>query len=337
MLQSKDSSVLSLLGQTSSQESVFENRENEFYRRLQDCHLRYYSSVTLREHSNKDALVTFSLLIPELINLACFVEGKGDDETSNAENIKGLSNKAVIHLCNSIVETFKEAESTPTKGEKDGLITRLYSDTDELLNLLPKIFYDLNKRVVNQRNRHRKIFHTAFVLMVPATFIVVACLYFFMPVPLTLAAPETLSFPLKLEYLERPIKIGYLLKTFSGNLPKVIVYFDFYDKYKKLLSRLTYVLSGEKDHWNYSNHTVSGINYITIIRNYNNVGKEQNVVFENILKEYNDGARRINAGNIETKDIASAVVHLGAWYDAGGGKSGDVSVSFYSLDKYVIN
>lgn len=328
-----------LRGQTSSQESIFEDREKEFYKRLQYCHSKYYSSVTLWEHSKEDALVIFSLLIPELINLARFVEEKGDDESLNDENIKSLSNKAVIRLCNSIVEIFKEAESTLTKGEKDELVTQLYSDTDELLNLLPKIFYDFNKPIVNKISKYRKIliFQTAFVLMVAATFIVVSCLYFSMPEPVDLVAIKTLSFPLKLEYLEKPMKIGYLLKTFSGSLPKVVVDFDFYDKHKKLLSRLTYVLSGEKDHWNYQNQTVSEVNYITILRNYNNVGKEQSVVFENILKEHNDGAKRINAEKLETKDIASAVVHLQAWYDAGGGKSGDVSVSFYSWDKYVIN
>lgn len=328
-----------LRGQTSSQESVFEDRENEFYRRLQVCHSKYYSSLTLGEHSEEDAPLIFSSLISELINLACFVEGKGDAESSNTENIKSLSNKTVSCLCNLIVETFKKTESTLTGRKKEDLITKLYSDTDELLGLLPKIFYDLNKRIVNKGNKYRKIltFQTVFIFMITATFIVAACLYFLMPVPLSLKAPETLTFPLKLEYLERPMKIRYLLKTFSGNLPKVIAYFDFYDKHKKLLSHLTYVLSGEGDHWNYSNQTVSGVSYVTIFRNYNKVGKERSFVFENILKEYNDGAKRINAEKLETKDIASAVVHLQAWYDAGGGKDGDVSVSFYSWNKYVIN
>jgi hypothetical protein len=336
---SKESFVLRLIRQTSSQESVFEDREKEFYRRLQYCHSRYYSSVTLGEHSEEDALVIFSLLIPELINLARFVEEKGDAESSDAENIKSLSNKAVIRLCNSIVETFKEAESTLTKGKKDELINNIYSDTDELLNLLPKIFYELNKSIVNQINKYRKIliFQTIFVLMVAATFIVVFCLYLSMPEPVKLVAPGTISSPLKLEYLEKPIKIGYILKTFSGNQAKVIVYFDFYDKSKKLFSRLTYVLSGEKDHWNYSNQTVSGVSYITLFRNYDNIGKEQPVVFENILKEHNAGARRINAGILELNDITSVVVNFQAWYDSGGGKGGDVSVSFYSWDKYVID
>ena len=173
--------------------------------------------------------------------------------------------------------------------------------------------------------------------MLPATFIVVLCLYFSMPEPLDLVAIKTLTFPLKLEYLEKPIKIRYILKNFSGNPRKVIVYFDFYDESKKLLSRVTYVLSGEKDHWNYSNQTVSGVNYITFLRNYNNVPEEQLVVFENILREHNAGARRINARILEPEDITSVIVNLQAWYDNGGGKCGDVSASFYSWDKYVID
>ena len=173
--------------------------------------------------------------------------------------------------------------------------------------------------------------------MVPAAFIFCLYLYLLVGEPLDLVAIKTLSFPLKLEYLEKPIKIGYILKTFSGNQAKVIVYFDFYDESKKLLSRLTYVLSGDKDHWNYSNQTVLEVNYITFLRNYNNFAEEQPVVFENILKEHNAGARRINARILEPKDITSVVVNLQAWYDSGGGKGGDVSVSFYSWDKYVID
>ena len=190
---------------------------------------------------------------------------------------------------------------------------------------------------MNQTRKFRKIsiLQTGFFLMVPAAFIFCFCLYLLADEPLDLVAIKTLSFPLKLEYLEKPIKIQYILKNFSGNQRKVIVYFDFYDESKKLLSRLTYVLSGEKDHWNYSNQTVSGVNYITFLRNYNNVGEEQPVVFENILKEHNAGARRINARILEPKDITSVVVNLQTWYDSGGGR-GDVSVSFYSWDKYVI-
>ena len=190
---------------------------------------------------------------------------------------------------------------------------------------------------MNQTRKFRKIsiLQTGFFLMVPAAFIFCFYLYLLADEPLDLVAIKTLSFPLKLEYLEKPIKIRYILKIFSGNPRKVIVYFDFYDESKKLLSRLTYVLSGEKDHYNYSNQTVSGVNYITFMRNYNNVGEEQPVVFENILKEHNAGARRINARILEPKDITSVVVNLQTWYDSGGGR-GDVSVSFYSWDKYVI-
>jgi len=192
---------------------------------------------------------------------------------------------------------------------------------------------------VNQTRKNEKtsILQTGFILMLPAAFIFIFCLYLLTDEPLDLVAINTLSFPLKLEYLEKPIKIGYTLKTFSGNLRKVNVYFNFYDESKKLFSRLTYVLSGEKDHWNYSNQTVSEVSYITFLRNYNNVGEEQPVVFENILKEHNAGARRNNARILKPKDITSVVVNLQAWYDSGDGKGGNVSASFYSWDKYVIN
>lgn len=337
MLQSKDSSVLGLIRQTSSRESVFEDREKEFYRRLQDCHSMYNCIPTIGEHSEAVVLANIRPLILALINLSRFVEEKGDAESLNAGNINSLSNKVASSLCSSIVETFEMVESKIVKDKNNELLELLYSDADELITLLPKMFYYKNKTVINQRYKFRKIFYTTLFLMLPITFIVVFYLYFSMPEPVDLAAIKTLSFPLKLEYLERPMKIGYLLKTFSGNLPKVVVGFDFYDKHKKLLSHLTYVLSGEKDYWNYSNQTVSEVSYITIFRNYNNVGKEQPIVFENILKEYNIGARRINAGILNPNDIASVTVNLQAWYDSGGGKGGDVSVSFYSWDKYVIN
>lgn len=164
-----------------------------------------------------------------------------------------------------------------------------------------------------------------------------ACLYFSMPEPLVLKAPQSVSFPLKLEYLVRPIEIGYLLRDFSGNLPKVVVTFEFHDKAGNIPSRLAYVLSGEDDHWNYQNVVVSGVGYVTIRRDFSRVGKAEKVVFWNILKDYNEGAARINAGKLGSEDIASATVRLQAWYDAGGGKPGEVSASFYSWDKYGLN
>ncbi len=174
-------------------------------------------------------------------------------------------------------------------------------------------------------------------LVVAVAAIVGACLYFSMPEPLVLKAPQSISFPMKLEYLERPIKVGYLLRDFSGNLPKVIATFEFHDKNRNILSRLTYVLSGEDDYWNYANVIVSGVNYVTIRRDFGKVGKAQKVVFWNILKDYNEGAARINARKLGAGDIASATVCLQAWYDAGGGKSGEVSASFYSWDKYSLD
>jgi len=191
--------------------------------------------------------------------------------------------------------------------------------------------------VVQKKTEKISILQTGFVLILPLVFIFFFCLYLLTEDPLDLVAFKQLSFPLKMDYLERPIKVGYILKTFSGNPKKVTVSFDFYDNSKKLLSRLTYVLSGEKDHWNYSNQTVSEVNYITILNNNNAVLEKLVVVFKNILKDLNEGIKKINAQTLESNDIVSVVVTLQAWYDTGGGKGGNVSASFYSWDKYLIN
>jgi hypothetical protein len=178
------------------------------------------------------------------------------------------------------------------------------------------------------------LLHTAFIYMIPVIFIVVAWLYFNGPEPLSLEAPKTLSFELKPEYLKKPVKIGYLLKTFSGELRKVIVYFDFYDHSNKFLSRLTYILSGSADYMNYVNQIISGTSYITVLRDYNKVGRKGIVVFKNILKDNNEGAKKISAPVLKRKDIASVMINLQAWYYAGEGKPGDVAVEFFCLDRY---
>ncbi|OFX07419.1 MAG: hypothetical protein A2516_02605 [Alphaproteobacteria bacterium RIFOXYD12_FULL_60_8] len=170
--------------------------------------------------------------------------------------------------------------------------------------------------------------------LVAAAAVVGAGLYFSMPEPLVLKAPQPISFPLKLGYLEKPIKIGYLLRDFSGNLPKVVVTFEFHDKDGNPPSRLAYVLSGADDYWNYQNVVVSGVSYVTIRRDFSRVGKAEKVVFVNILKDYNEGAARIGARKLGAADITSATVYLQAWYDSAGGKPGEVSASFYFWDKY---
>ncbi len=188
----------------------------------------------------------------------------------------------------------------------------------------------------NKKFKIVTILHTFFLFSIAASFIIGFYVYFSEPEPIDLIAVETLSYQLKLEYLEKPIKIGYLIKSFSGNPAKVGINFEFHNKSKKLLSRLTYILTGGKDHYNYSNQTVGELNYITYIRKYDTIGKEQLVVFENILNAHNLVAKKINGNILRTDDIQSVSVNLGAWYDNKSGKEGNISVIFYSWDKYIV-
>ena len=65
--------------------------------------------------------------------------------------------------------------------------------------------------------------------MIPAVFIALTWSYFVSPEPVQVSAPATLTYALKSNYLNKPIQIKYLLKSFSGEFAKVVVGFDFCD------------------------------------------------------------------------------------------------------------
>lgn len=134
-------------------------------------------------------------------------------------------------------------------------------------------------------------------------------------------------------YLDQLIKVKYHPKKFKGSLPKSTVFFNFFDRENNIKSTVTYVLNGTKDHWNYSNTMAGGISYITIIRDNYKIGRSNNLIFENILKDQNENAPKIGGEPLKKEDIGKIDVTLVVWANP----TGDIVVSYSGWEKYVIN
>ncbi|MDD5490167.1 MAG: CotH kinase family protein, partial [Patescibacteria group bacterium] len=148
-----------------------------------------------------------------------------------------------------------------------------------------------------------------------------------------LSGVENFSDSLSLSYLTEPIRVRYYPEKFEGPEAKSTVIFKFYDPDGNFVSNLTYVLNGATDHWANINTIAGGISFITNIRNNHKVGEISEVSFDNILKDQNNGAKRIGAPALKKENISKVELELWSWYSPAGG---DVKVSYEGWERYLV-
>ena len=123
------------------------------------------------------------------------------------------------------------------------------------------------------------------------------------------SSTRKVSYKLDLDYLEQKITVNYKPDIFEGDRPKSIVYFDFYNKSNTHRSRVTYVLNGLADCGVWANQIINNVSYITYIINNHKIGSWNTVEFD-ILKDQNDGAKKIDAIVLKPKDVSMVNISL---------------------------
>ena len=123
---------------------------------------------------------------------------------------------------------------------------------------------------------------------------------------------------LKKDYINKEIVASYNPSKFSGTLAKSILSFDIYAKHSKLLSKVTYVLNGDNDHWSHINSVVKNVSYLTIIKNNFRINTENTIYIKSLLDEQNKHAKAIGAYLIDVNDVDRIDVNFHAWFKDNG-------------------
>lgn len=124
---------------------------------------------------------------------------------------------------------------------------------------------------------------------------------------------------LDLSFLQSPIATRYRPEIIQGKYVKSLIWFDFLNNEGRMVSRLTYVLNGERDWSAWSDMVAAGVNYITEPWSGLDPGAWHDLVFPDILAAHNRGARRIKGRELSAGDVARVRVGLVGWHAGGLG------------------
>lgn len=138
---------------------------------------------------------------------------------------------------------------------------------------------------------------------------------------ITMDGHENSIFNLNKAYLDRPIKLSYFPEDLSGELAKSNIIFRFFDNQNKMLSRVCFVLSGKSDYWAHNNTIVDGVSWLTFVVNRAKVGQWNNFQIDNLLKESNAIARKINAPEVYKDEISRVTIGFESWSKSGAIKA----------------
>lgn len=206
----------------------------------------------------------------------------------------------------------------------------LLIEVEEFLGVISKRYLFGKQQSVNKSVVFSHFFNTCILGLIPFCLVIgLIQYYFFYPVSIIVDANKTISYKIDRMKMKKPLSIEYLVKSLEGQTPKIILFYDFFDKENKLLSRLTYVLAGETDHFNYVNKNVSGINYVTIIKNDVKLGKKYKIYTKSTYNDCNTAIKHIHAAPMEFDNVDSVTINFQAWFNKDNGKKGNVSAFFF--------
>jgi parallel beta-helix repeat protein len=135
---------------------------------------------------------------------------------------------------------------------------------------------------------------------------------------------------LDVSYIDQAIQVQYQPKKIEGSLLKSTVSFRLYGNDGRVRSVVTYVLNGGGDHWASVNKVVRDISYITIVKNDYKIGEVSDLIFQNILRDQNVGARKIGAKPLIKEDIKNIYIIFKTWFNG----EGSILVSHHGWDQY---